>query len=288
VVQLISPKIEELVRSIAMVTGHSLDFLLDPQTEALADAEWPVVGEEETRYGILRVSGSIGPIAETQAAVYRQLAAIAAQEIDLRRQNLSLENRYRILDRQVVELSAVNRALTEMAYRDPLTDVYRRWYLFEQVRLELTRAARYGRPFSLLVVDLDHFKSVNDEYGHPAGDAVLQRFAKLLVDSCRNSDIVARYGGDEFCALLTDTPLDGAIEVAERIRRRAAETSVAFGDASLQITTSIGVASYCGEAALRQISAEEIFAQVDRTMYRAKRDGRNRVAVLGAEIAASA
>lgn len=279
----ISPKIEELVRTISLVTGHSLEFLFDSSDAPPDASEWAVIGDDGSSYGVLRVTGARSPISDAEASLYEQLAAIAAQEIDLRRQNLTLESRFRILDRQVVELSAVNRALTEMAYRDPLTSVYRRWYLFEQVRLELTRAARYGRPFSLLVADLDHFKSVNDEHGHPAGDAVLQHFAKLLLDSCRNSDIVARYGGDEFCALLTDTPLRGAMEVGERVRRRTAEAEVNCGEIALRYTTSIGIAAFSDETALRGSSPEEIFAHVDRLLYRAKREGRNRIATLESE-----
>jgi diguanylate cyclase (GGDEF)-like protein len=138
----------------------------------------------------------------------------------------------------------------------------------------MERALRYDSTMALLMIDLDHFKSVNDTYGHLVGDDVLRDVAQLLHDTIRTSDIVARYGGEEFLVLLPETDDEGAESFAERIR--AAVEGHGFASeslaASLRLTASVGVAVF---PAARIESVEDLFSRADAALYRAKADGRN-------------
>lgn len=272
----LNPRIEQLLKTIASVTGDVVRF--ESETSAGSGQTWDVIGVDGTRFGLLVVEPKEREIADQQVALYTQLAQIIADEIELRLHSLSLEERFRLVDRQNAELAAVNRALSEMAYRDSLTALFRRWYFDEQFRLELSRASRYGRTFSVLLVDIDHFKEVNDRLGHAAGDAALKVVARVLQQSCRTSDILSRYGGDEFCVLLTETPVEGATEVAERIRRRCEETTVSWGEHDFHVSVSIGVGAFDEETAIG-LTAEDALVGIDRAMYGAKQDGRNLVRV---------
>lgn len=270
------PHIEEFLDSIQRMTGHTIVF--DTVERSVSGPGiWQVRGDEGEAYGVLRVQAEQGVIAPGHESLYLQLSHLIAHQIGLRQLNLSLESRYRLLDAQNAELAAINRALSEIAYRDPLTNLYRRWYLMEQFRLEVTRAARYDRPFSILMIDLDHFKNVNDTHGHAAGDVVLQGFSEILKQSCRTSDVLSRFGGDEFCVLLTDTPIQGASEVAERIRARTEQEKFAYHNSRLHLTSSVGVGSYARDIARRGLTPEAILEEIDQSMYRAKRSGRNAV-----------
>jgi len=273
--QLIDPKIEEFLDSIRGMTGHNIVF--DVIGKSAGPRAWEVRGEDDDLYGVLRVQCEDTEMAPKYELLYRQLSHLIAHQIGLRQLNLTLESRFRLLDAQNTELAAINRALSDIAYRDPLTNLYRRWYLMEQFRLEVTRAARYNRPFSILMIDLDHFKQVNDTHGHAAGDVVLQGFSSILQQSCRTSDVLSRFGGDEFCVLLTDTPIGGATEVAERIRYRTEREQFAYQSARLSLTSSVGVGSYASDITSRGLTPEAILAEIDQSMYQAKRGGRNAV-----------
>lgn len=274
---MVEPKIEGLMESICSITSHRIAFIASEEDRRSECRAWPVRGEEGDLYGLVEVDSAGCSVAPEHESVYAQLGHLIAHEIDLRRINLSLENRFRLLDRQNAELAAINRALSDMAYRDPLSTLYRRWYLTEQCKLEMTRATRHDRVFSMLMIDLDFFKRVNDTHGHAAGDSVLREFATLLQGSSRNSDVLARFGGDEFCALLTDTPADGAMEVAERIRSRCEQQRFQHAGQEFRLTCSIGVASYSRESG--EVSIEAILDDIDRAMYRAKEAGRNGIRV---------
>jgi two-component system cell cycle response regulator len=178
---------------------------------------------------------------------------------------------------QMVESTmADNARLEQLAQTDPLTQLLNRRALTERITAEMERALRYDSTMALLMIDLDHFKKVNDTYGHLVGDDVLRDVAQLLGETIRTSDIVARYGGEEFLVLLPETDEVGAESFAERIR--AAVESHAFArDAMaepLRLTASVGVAVF---PAARIESVEDLFARADAALYRAKADGRNRV-----------
>ncbi|GAB1342600.1 diguanylate cyclase [Gemmatimonas sp.] len=178
---------------------------------------------------------------------------------------------------QMVESTmADNARLEQLAQTDPLTQLLNRRALTERITAEMERALRYDSTMALLMIDLDHFKKVNDTYGHLVGDDVLRDVGQLLSDTIRSADIVARYGGEEFLILLPETDDAGAESFAERIRSAVEEhqfASVSLAE-PLRLTTSVGVAVY---PAARIESVEDLFTRADAALYRAKADGRNRV-----------
>jgi diguanylate cyclase (GGDEF)-like protein len=170
-------------------------------------------------------------------------------------------------------IEAANRQLEAMAHTDPLTLLYNRRYLMNQLDFEFKRARRHGLPLSFLIIDLDHFKSINDTHGHLAGDMVLKRVASLLTKSCRGTDLVGRYGGEELCVVLEHTSLEQAVLVAEKLRAAIAGLELASEGKPFAITASIGVA----EAAPDDQTVEDLVRRADRALYRAKGGGRNRI-----------
>jgi diguanylate cyclase (GGDEF)-like protein len=176
-----------------------------------------------------------------------------------------------------------NARLFAIATRDPLTGLYRRPFFEEHLASECARTARYHSPFALIMLDLDDFKKVNDVYGHSAGDEVLRRVGELLRSLCRDVDIAARYGGEELIMLLPNTPLEGAVKVAENVRRALAELVVEACRQQLSVTASIGVA-----AAEQNATPSDLLERADQCLYRAKRAGKNRVEAAGLEKAARA
>lgn len=160
----------------------------------------------------------------------------------------------------------------QQAITDPLTGLYNRQYLKNALERELSHARRYKRPFSMLILDIDHFKDVNDTFGHLAGDGVLREIAGILKDNVRASDVAARYGGEEFVVVLTDTDIRGAVTAAEHLRETVAQHGFAGVDGR-QITISIG----CTEFQSDDADMDAVIKKADNALYRAKAEGRNRV-----------
>lgn len=172
----------------------------------------------------------------------------------------------------LTEQKRIEERLRLLAARDALTETLRRGRFFEVAREELARATRYERPLALAMLDLDLFKSINDRYGHRAGDAVLRAIAALMTRGLRGQDHIGRYGGDEFAVLLPETPLEAAREVLDRIRQAIAEMRLDFEGTELRITVSVGVvAVQTGEP------FESALARADAALYRAKGAGRDLV-----------
>jgi diguanylate cyclase (GGDEF)-like protein len=186
-----------------------------------------------------------------------------------------LEQRMLSIQRENLDLVVRNRVLSEVSSRDSLTGLYNRWYVLEKLESEINRSLRHGSPMSVLMLDIDHFKRINDTYGHAAGDQVLQAVGKLLRDSCRVYDVPGRYGGEEFCILLPETRPGNTSTVAERIRGRLEATTLQCGDGNAIVTASIGVAGL--ESPDSVVTPSALIERADRALYSAKNLGRNRV-----------
>ena len=174
-----------------------------------------------------------------------------------------------------LQQKAVER-LYESATKDPLTKLYNRRFLDERLTSEVAFAIRHRAPLTAILLDLDHFKSVNDNYGHPAGDQVLRRTASTMLRLVRTEDVCARYGGEEFCVLARGTVDTGGLALAERLRVAIAAQSVPLPEGQqLRITASLGVATFDGMHPYPDGAA--LLAAADHALYRAKESGRDRV-----------
>ena len=176
--------------------------------------------------------------------------------------------------------SALKRAqlfqeIQSLALTDPLTGLQNRRSLFELGKIEFARSQRMDRHFCCLMLDLDHFKTINDQYGHPVGDLVLQEFAQDCKRSVRAADLIGRYGGEELVIFLPETDLDTAVQIAERLRETIEKMPIKYGDQELHVTVSIGV-SRMDENTLE---LETLIARADQALYIAKYKGRNQVAI---------
>lgn len=168
--------------------------------------------------------------------------------------------------------------IRELSSRDMLTGLHNRRSIMELLEKEVARSRRDGQPLSVVILDLDHFKRINDTWGHPTGDRVLQTSARVLRDALRQSDAVGRYGGEEFMLLLPGTSLEGARILLERCREQVADSIVdADTGEAVRLSASFGVA--CNER-VPQLEAEDLIRLADQALYRAKQAGRNRVELM--------
>ncbi len=164
--------------------------------------------------------------------------------------------------------------MEKMAVTDHLTGLHNQRYFKDRIDSELARAKRHNLELSMLVIDVDSFKAINDRLGHLAGDVVLKEIARRIVETVRLSDVVARYGGDEFVVLLTDTEIEAAKIVAEHVRESVSDLPVVIDRESIIVSLSIGVASFPSH---NVENCEELFKEADNAMYRSKKAGKNRV-----------
>jgi two-component system cell cycle response regulator len=162
-----------------------------------------------------------------------------------------------------------------MAITDQLTGLHNRRYMSRHLDNLVSNAAESGKPLAFLIMDIDHFKSVNDTYGHDIGDEVLREFAKRIGANVRGIDLACRYGGEEFVVVMPDTDMSFAFTVAERLRKSVEMTmfNVSRAPGKLPVTISIGIAASQGSGD----TAEKLLHRADQALYKAKRDGRNRV-----------
>ena len=175
---------------------------------------------------------------------------------------------------RTAELTEANKKLNEMTITDSLTGLFNHRYLMKVLEGEFLRAIRYKRPLALLLMDIDHFKNVNDSYGHPCGDMVLRETAALFKTGLRRSDVLARYGGDEIAVVLPEADDTMALEVAEKLRKRLEENTFRWDNKDFSITCSAGVASITDQGVH---DWNQLLNSADKALYSAKESGRNAV-----------
>jgi diguanylate cyclase (GGDEF)-like protein len=178
------------------------------------------------------------------------------------------------LEQKIIELEKAKAQLARMAVKDGLTGLYNYQYFKHRLQQEVMRSKRQALPVSLLMMDIDWFKLYNDHFGHPQGDRILRRFAKLLFDNVRQIDLLARYGGEEFALILPGTGKEGGMTVAEKLRVLVEKTYFPLSEKlpSGKVTMSVGIACFPQDAQ----NEDELVHQADQALYKAKREGRNK------------
>jgi diguanylate cyclase (GGDEF)-like protein/PAS domain S-box-containing protein len=245
------------------------------------DKKWVLKGKlyRSDVHRIVRPDGSIRwvwgrtfPVKNAQGEIYRT-ANITEDITDRKRTEEELHLANEKLMAQMKEIQLLQSNLRDQVIRDPLTGLYNRRYLSETLDRELDRAMREGYPVSLVMIDIDDFKQVNDTYGHFAGDLVLKHLAQQLTRQTRASDLVCRMGGDEFLIVFPNLTAHIAVDRAEECRAAFEETAALFEETPIRTTISIGVATFPEHGATEQ----DVLSAADRAMYEAKVTGRNRV-----------
>jgi len=176
-------------------------------------------------------------------------------------------------------LKKANEEIEILSITDPLTEVYNRRYLTQNLPLEIKRARRYKHPLSMLICDIDYFKKVNDTYGHHVGDLVLKQVAKCIEKSIRNVDWMVRYGGEEFVIVVPETDIKGAYILAERLLNAISQKRIKIDENKISVTASFGITGFCAGTPEDKISFEAMVKQADEYLYKAKQEGRNRIEV---------
>jgi diguanylate cyclase (GGDEF)-like protein len=202
----------------------------------------------------------------------RELVERKRAEEELRAANQRLKG-------QLAEIEELQARLREQAIRDPLTGLFNRRYLTETLERELARASREGWPLSVVMIDVDHFKALNDAFGHRAGDLMLLALGNLLSAQTRHGDIACRYGGEEFVVVLPGAPVQAARARAEIWRTAFQEMRVAYEAKELKATLSLGLAAF----PLYGSTSDDLLRLADKALYSAKRHGRNRLVISGSE-----
>ncbi len=288
--------VDATIKSKGALTGADWRDLYDHYLSERKQQETYQRATDQIRATLNDVSGLMGNVKEATSGYNQTLQGVAnristvksPQEIQtvlksvVEDTNKLLENNHRLeaqLDRSTVAIEELKRDLERIrreAMTDGLTGISNRKAFDEQIERLIAEATASGRTFTLLMLDIDHFKSFNDNYGHQVGDQVLRLVARTLTDGIKGKDISSRYGGEEFVIMLPETNLDHGISVAESLRKALANKEVinrANGDFLGRITMSIGVAQYyVGE------KAEELIERADSALYIAKHNGRNQVA----------
>ena len=260
------------------IFGYSADEVrqLGPLDTAIED-DRPLVAENIRK----RLGGEVERIDYVFRGLHKNGAVIdieihsSAMEIGGKLALISLLMDVTERTRAEREVQALQEMLREQSTHDALTGLYNRRYLEETLGRELVSAERHGYPVSVIMGDLDHFKAVNDSYGHLAGDEVLRVFGALMRQHARGSDIYCRYGGEEFLLVMPQMAEDSAVERAEQLRLAMAASPVPYGASPIAVTASFGVATFPRDGR----TGDELIAAADSALYAAKAAGRNRINV---------
>jgi len=254
-------EIDQRLRRIA-AGDKTASVVVSEQEQLCKDGS--VVSTEVVSSYLLDADG----LAHTILGITRNVSERKAAELALRETNRQLHAR-------IEEIGRLQVALQELAVRDSLTGLYNRRYLDETLDREVSRARREGSPLSLVMLDIDYFKRVNDTYGHQVGDEALRMLAATLQADIRTEDVACRYGGEEFLILLPNMPLEAAIQRAEAWRMAIERLAIVLGNFNITFTISLGVAAYPEHGK----TPDDLTRCVDQALYRAKNEGRNRISV---------
>ncbi len=253
---------------------HDAAFYQALWTQVMSGETWTGTIVNRRKDGVLyHEEQTIAPVLDDAGHVTHFIAI--KQDISERRGNEeALAAAHAELAARVGEIESLNRQLHEQAIRDPLTQLHNRRYFDESIARDVARAIRLNEPLALLAIDLDHFKQVNDTHGHAIGDRVLQNLARVISADVRASDLVCRFGGEEFLVSLPGATLMAALGRAEQFRSRFAESWVEAGaGVEVRCTLSVGVAMFPSN----EETIEATLRRADAALYEAKRAGRNRV-----------
>jgi diguanylate cyclase (GGDEF)-like protein len=264
-VELSVPSIAGYVAETGNLVNVPNAYALPPDQPYTFDRQW------DDRTGYLTRSALVVPLQEPSGVILGVLELINA--LNGKQEVIPFDPDYEDLVRALASQAAVairNRQLEELSFKDALTGLYNRRYLSLRLDEEARRHTRFARPVSVVLIDLDNFKTINDTDGHRAGDTVLQEVAQLLLAHSRSYTVVCRYGGDEFAAILLGTPKAGAVAYAERLRHVIEGHCIGGG-----VTASLGVACLPDDVK----TMGELISAADRALYDAKRAGRNRIGV---------
>lgn len=211
---------------------------------------------------------------------FKELLARINNQIKIRDKLKELEEKNR-------ELTKRNMVLEQLAITDSLTELYNKGYILQRLESEIIRSARYNEPISLIIIDIDYFKKINDSFGHVAGDNILGKLSKILVESVRDVDIVARYGGEEFIVVCPNTSISGAAILAERIRENVQNTIFHSSNIDIKLTISLGLSNLPSSSLSGgDVNSSKLIEEADLALYKAKASGRNKVAVHTNELGA--
>ena len=185
-----------------------------------------------------------------------------------------IQNNRQLL-KQSEDLKQISDEFRKLSVTDALTGIYNRRHFEELIKTETEIAQRHGEVFSLLIIDIDHFKMVNDNYGHPCGDSVLKEVAGTLKNNLRKTDIICRVGGEEFVAICKRADKATAMDISNKLREKVESLTTPFGDERIKVTISVGVASLNSEST--EEHADSLYKQADIAVYHSKKSGRNRI-----------
>lgn len=250
---------------------------------ALLRAGYELFGPLPPRDAVIKAQEFVFIMSVMALGLFTLLSQLRASERELGAANRRLSTMNRDLEEMVLErtskLNVLNTQLAHLALTDSLTGVFNRRAFFDRAQREMEIARRHDRPLALMIMDIDHFKEINDRFGHHAGDAILQRVAEILGRGIRAADTFARYGGEEFVLLTPETSLKGAMDAANRMARALRAETIAFDGGEARVTVSVGVTTIDA----RHEDFDGALKRADEALYSAKSGGRDRVIALAPE-----